>query len=74
MKIVIEYGVPLYRKVTGAKRKYPFDKMGIGDSFEIPGKKAASARQCAFKYGKEHNKRFSLRKTGTDTFRCWRIK
>lgn len=73
MKIVIEYGIPLARNNDLRKRKYPFNKMDVGDSFEIPFKKVSAVRQSATNYAKDHGVKFSVRRTGTDTARCWRI-
>lgn len=74
MKIVIDRNVPLPKRSTGRPRTYPFDKMGVGESFEIPHNKHSSVRQCAFSYGKRNKKKFAIRRVDADTFRCWRVK
>ena len=60
------FEVPLSRRETldkGARRRYPFDMLKVGEAFEI-GKDAnrQSLGSCASRYGKRHGKRFIVRK------------
>jgi len=41
--------------------KYPFDQMGIGDSFFVEGLNRARLYRNDFVYGKKHNKKFLVR-------------
>jgi len=55
-------------------RKYPFDEMEVGDSFELPTNwKRTTVAVAALRYGKVTGTKFSIRKT-PEGFRCWRIK
>ena len=71
-EIQIETDIPLPKR-RGYARKFPFDKMEVGNSIPLPDKetylKATSASQH---YGKEHGKKFASRST-PDGFRIWRI-
>lgn len=81
---VIQKNIP----VTGAYRslgpslRYPFDKMVAGDSFEIKTNKndirkiVSRTSSAAASFVKRINKasRFTVRRTGPDTVRVWRIK
>ena len=55
--------------------KYPFEQMEVGDSFALP--PSASRENVAAatsRYGKNHKKIFTVRKSNDGTFRCWRLK
>ena len=71
MEIKIQKNVPIPAKAK-AKSKYPFEKMGVGDSFAAP-VKAAGLYVAARKWVKENNAaaRFVVRAEG-DGSRCWR--
>jgi hypothetical protein len=52
--------------------KYPFENMQVGDSFLLPETiKRTSVAVAAMRYGRNNNKKFTVRKT-KDGFRCWR--
>ena len=58
------------------QKKYPFDKMSVGDSFAIEGTRecdAARVRSPAIVYGRTCDKKFTIRKY-ENGYRCWRTK
>ncbi len=58
---------------VGARcRKYPFDEMHVGDSFDLHGAKVSTVRSAASYYGKRNEMKFSIYQHG-DTYRCWRV-
>ena len=61
------------KNVPFAERKYPFNKMEVGDSFEVPAVLWLTARTSATQFGRRHNRKFAARLTGPDTGRIWRI-
>ncbi len=65
MTFKIEKDVPI-------PEKYPFSKMGVGDSFDILDAGAKEVSAAVSYYGKKHGKKFTVRKTA-DGHRCWRI-
>lgn len=71
MDYKIQKNVPIPKR-TKTKSKYPFDKMGVGDSFYSPGK-PAGLYVAARKWAKENNSesRFAVRAEGEGS-RCWR--
>lgn len=74
MVVQIDKGVPMPGLRHG-NAKYPWDEMGVGDSFVVPrtsnGRSLAiSASQSKGRLGK---KQFESRKTG-DIERIWRVK
>lgn len=74
-EFVIEKGIPVaHRKWGGKDTKYPFRKMAIGDSFAYPKKFQGRLAASATYYGKITKKRFTIRKNGNGTCRCWRVK
>lgn len=64
--------VPLPEKTRGGPKRYPFDKMKVGDSFfaAITTVELASAAQY---WGRKLGRKFTCRKEGTGA-RVWRIK
>lgn len=68
----IEYGIPLTSRKAGRKTKYPFNNMGIGDSFAFPAKAMRSVRSRAFQIHKKTGFKFAFRTTD-DKARCWRV-
>jgi hypothetical protein len=79
----IEKGIDIPKSTNNGKRgnprRYPFDKMEIGDSFFVESKNLSKARNsitsCAAIYTKKHNpeaKFMSL--TIENGIRVWRIK
>lgn len=71
MDIQIDKGVPL--PVGGAKSKYPFGVLQVGDSFLFPaGTPRNKASSAALNHGKRHGVKFTVRAEG-ERFRCWRI-
>jgi hypothetical protein len=71
MEIKIQKNVPIPAKAK-KKTKYPFEKMGVGDSFVAP-VKPAGLYQSALKWAKNNDAgcRFVVRAEG-DGSRCWR--
>jgi hypothetical protein len=57
-----------------AIKRFPFEKMNVGDSFLLPGNESnVTLRTNAYLYGKFNNKKFVV-KESEGTYRCWRIK
>ena len=54
------------------RRKYPFDDMGVGDSFFLPVADREKINSAARYYGKREDKKFSIKKFDNG-YRCWRI-
>jgi len=77
-KIKIEKGVPICRRK--GSRKYPFDKMVVGDSFKIPYDRLShmsiySAIQSFKKYTDKGQKwKFMIRSSKSENWiRVWRV-
>lgn len=74
--IDVESNLPLpARDGRGAKSKYPFGSMAVGDSFEVPNGKRLSVYQCAAQWTSSRHLdwKFSVRKTAEGSYRCWRV-
>lgn len=69
----VEKNIPIPNNHPGRKKRYPFDSMEIGDSFETSVIKFNSARSAAWSYGKKSGKVFTSRRFKT-IGRIWRIK
>lgn len=70
----IEQNVPIPASLRpGPKQRYPFDKMRVGDSFEVPIAKLNSVRTLAYLTYKTGGRQFTVRKTNKGA-RCWRVK
>ena len=52
--------------------KYPFPRMEVGDSFQLEDR-IEQCRSAAFKWGKNNNAKFSVKKIGENLYRCWRV-
>lgn len=80
---VLQKDVPLtgFRSI-GASLRYPFSEMSAGESFEMKVNKndirkaVSRASAACVSYCKKNNKaaKFTVRRTGADTLRVWRIK
>lgn len=71
-QIKIDKGVPIpTSRWSGAKRKYPFPDMEIGDSFFTDTKQETVGSSVAT-YAKFNNKKFTTRSENGGT-RVWRI-
>jgi hypothetical protein len=69
----ITKGIDVPKVAPGAKWKYPFNKMEVGDSFEVDSKaEHQKVRVAALSYARKHNNKFTVRKWN-DKWRCWRI-
>lgn len=71
----IESGVPM-PNTKGRKLKYPFDKMKVGDSFELPkGSPKTTVLNAANSWLRRNNPqgKFSIR-FHNDKLRIWRVK
>lgn len=56
-------------------RKYPFDKMAVGDSFAVPPDiRRETVSVAAMRYGRKHKMKFSVRMVADRSYRCWRMK
>jgi hypothetical protein len=78
--IVVESGVPVPFSISsnGQRVTYPFSRMAVGDSFEVPTHAGAvkSVRASASRYAKSNRgKKFAIWKIAprSKTYRCWRI-
>lgn len=74
MQHKIEKGVKLpdeFRR--GRPLEFPWDKMKVGDSVAIGGKKAPVARRAAYSYGRRHGVTFTSRREKSGV-RIWRLK
>jgi hypothetical protein len=81
---VIQKNIPVvgaYRSL-GPSLRYPFDEMLPGESFEMKATKndmkkvVSRASSAAASFVKKNNKaaKFTVRRTGPDTCRVWRLK
>lgn len=71
----IESGVSIPSRVS-SKRKYPLDKMEVGDSFDVgeaDPKTKSRIGSAVYSYGKKHNAHFSIRQTENGRLRVWRV-
>lgn len=68
----IEKDIPL-PEPRGARTKYPFEEMEIGDSFLFDKKQVNLIHFAKSQYGRRNNKKFSVRRINNDEYRCWRI-
>lgn len=71
--IEIEKDVPMPANAAGRKRKYPLDKLEIGDSFFVPFNVSnpAAVKAAVSHEGKRKSKSFVTRMEG-DGIRVWR--
>lgn len=76
MQYEIKKNVPIpAKKSVGRGLEYPFDKMQVGDMFEIVGlKRYTVIYHCATSYGKRHKLDFLVQKIGDDKIGVWRTK
>jgi hypothetical protein len=65
----IDSGIPMPKP----KRKYPFEQLKVGDSFEVEGVSAAQLCVNAQHYTRKHGWKFTARTTGFNKCRVWRI-
>jgi hypothetical protein len=80
---IIQKDIPLsgFRSM-GAALRYPFSSMAAGESFEMKSTKAdvrkaiSRASAACVNYVKKNNKsaKFTVRRTGPETLRVWRVK
>jgi len=80
---IIQRDIPLsgFRSI-GASLRYPFTEMASGESFEMKVSKSeirkavSRASAACVSFVKKNNKaaKFTVRRTGPDTLRVWRIK
>jgi len=80
---IIQRDIPLsgFRSI-GASLRYPFTEMASGESFEMKVPKSeirkavSRASAACVSFVKKNNKaaKFTVRRTGPDTLRVWRIK
>ena len=69
--MIIENNVPVPSDISGT-RKYPFNKMQVGDSFALPVAHYKRLQRAAHAYGDYHGLKFSVRNQG-ETVRVWRV-
>ncbi len=75
MEYKIEKNIPILRKYH--KSKYPFLKMGIGDSFIVKNKNIANSVITIISvYNNKNNKnlKFTTKRISEYEYRIWRIK
>jgi hypothetical protein len=81
-QFTIDHAVPLPSMAgkQGAKPKYPFASMKVGDSFFAPGDHATCQKtvvSSSWSYGRAHGKKFAtstVEENGISGVRIWRIK
>ena len=72
MGFTVEHNIP----IPNRRNKYPWNKMGIWDSFFVPGKTIKDLRACASAYTRRHPAvRFAFRRVDGvyGGVRVWRI-
>ena len=78
LDVEIQPNVPIPKASwSGEFKVYPFVKMNVGDSFELPVEKKDSLRSSANLYVKRYGVKFKTRvivKGKTSIIRIWRIK
>lgn len=67
----LEHGIPL---PTRANKRYPFDKMSVGDSFSFRLSIRSKVAAAASAYGAANGVVLKICKVDDTTCRCWRIK
>jgi hypothetical protein len=78
----IQKNIPMSGRSLGAHLQYPFSEMEVGESFEMKvsskeiKRRASNVSSACSAYVKSRNNaaKFSVRRTSTDTIRCWRVK
>lgn len=75
MSVTIEHNVPLPKLRGGRPQKYPFELMGIGDSFKLTGHMTVlNVREAVRYFTKKTGRKFVVRKDAlTGVSRCWRL-
>ena len=71
MDIQIEHGVPI-PDVRRSRQNWPFDELGVEDSFRVRGVLGTARNQCS-RYGKRLSRRFICRQDGEGYVRVWRV-
>ena len=67
----IEKNVPIPERFGRCKR-YPFEKMEVGDSFLAPLDQIESARQSSYYWARKHGRKYKTQRQ-ENGFRIWRI-
>lgn len=76
----LEDDIPAPTTKTGPKRKYPLDRMKVGQSFEVPLKHTSyqimvgRIRSAIKTYKIDKSWKFVFAKTENNGVRCWRTK
>ncbi len=70
--IEIEAGVPLPEKLRGARGKYPFEHLEVGDSFKVEASIGTMRNRCS-RRGAQLGKRFTCRVVSGGVVRVWRV-
>jgi hypothetical protein len=78
--IKVDKNVPIPNNAGGGRRKkYPWNEMEVGDSFEIEAGKEKAVRSAASYFASRFHDRtgkqikFAVCRDDNGTFRCWRI-
>ena len=71
--IKVERGIPIPRKISGARGIYPWREMEVGDSFLIEGLTAKYRSRIAAAQSTRDNRKYATRKVGENAYRVWRI-
>lgn len=73
----VEKGIKPPKETRGRKIKheFPFEKMGVGDSFSITKAERSIVYGSVLIYNKKHNTNIQIQtaKEGEDKYRCWRV-
>lgn len=71
----LETGIPIPEDVLSKKnhRKYPFDKMKVGDSFAFDLRKRSTVRNSTKSHARRHGVKFHIGVGEDGEGRIWRI-
>ena len=73
MDYKIEKNISIIVNANARRRKYPFDKMEVGDSFKLNRSNKIRCACAAYQYGRRKDKKFTVRNIDDEHCRCWRI-
>lgn len=76
MSFQISSEYPMPPATRGRGRKYPLKDLNIGQSFEVHGLREIQNLRSSVQYAKRtycEGMKFTIRSTGNNSARCWRI-
>lgn len=71
--ITIDKGVPIPTDTCSVRKKYPWKKMEVGDSFLLPTADKRSVHSLASQTSLRHSPRKFIARKTKDGYRIWRI-